>query len=268
MRGAVLAALFCVIAVPVWADARVTVLMDALRLPQLVQSLRAEGMADADDLNADMLNGQGGAFWSQQVSRLYDTGPMEDTFYRALADGLDDTALDVALQFFDSARGQRITELEIAARDAMREPSVEETAAAAYDALAADNPYAELVSRFIALNDLLELNVALTMSSSYQFSRGLADGGLLEMTDDQILAQVWESEQGLREDAETWLRGYFYLAQQPLDIADLEAYVAFADSPAGADLNAALFAGYEAIFTDIAYGLGRAVAMNAAGNDI
>ncbi|MGZ2257988.1 DUF2059 domain-containing protein [Roseobacter sp. A03A-229] len=268
MRSAVISVLFCVIALPAWADARVTVLMDALRLPQLVQALRQEGMSDAEDLNADMLSGQGGAFWQQQVSSLYETRPMEDAFFHALKEGLDDAALDVALQFFDSARGQRITELEIAARDAMADVAMEEAAAAAFDTLPEDDRHAGLVSEFIALNDLLELNVALTMSSSYQFSRGLADGGMLEMSDEQILAQVWESEEGLRSDAEVWLRGYFFLAQQPLDLADLEAYVAFADSPAGADLNAALFAGYEAIFTDIAYGLGRAVAMNAAGNDI
>ncbi len=268
MRLLGLAIVFCVTALPAWSDARVTVLMDALRLPQLVEALRAEGISDADDLNADMLRGQGGAFWQQQVSRLYDTGAMKDTFHRALEEGLDDAALDVAVQFFDSTRGQRITELEIAARGAMADEAVEEAAAAAFAALPEGDDHARLVSEFITLNDLLELNVALTMSSSYQFSRGLADGGLLEMSEEQILSEVWESEEGLRSDAEVWLRGYFFLAQQPLDLADLEAYVAFAESSAGADLNAALFAGYEAIFTDIAYGLGRAVAMNAAGNDI
>lgn len=268
MRAVFVSLLFCVNALPALADARVTVLMDALRLPQLVQALRAEGLADAEDLNTDMLNGQGSAFWQHQVSALYETGPMEDAFFHALKSGLDDAALDVAVQFFDSARGARITELEIAAREAMADQTVEQRAAEAFAALPEGDDHGRLVSEFIAVNDLLELNVALTMSSSYQFSRGLVDGGMLEMTDEQILAQVWASEDGLRAQSQTWLQGYVFLAQKPLARADLEAYVAFADSPAGADLNAALFAGYEAIFTDIAYGLGRAVAMNAAGNDI
>ncbi|MEP2471765.1 MAG: hypothetical protein ABJH45_09420, partial [Paracoccaceae bacterium] len=71
MRGFVLGLAMCMMAPVAWADARVTVLMDALRVPDLVAALRAEGLADAEALNADMLSGQGGAFWHEQVSRLY-----------------------------------------------------------------------------------------------------------------------------------------------------------------------------------------------------
>lgn len=268
MRALVVAAALSLTALPAWADARVTVLMDALHLPDLVLALREEGLGDAQALNVDMLNGQGGAFWQEQVSQLYATSPMEDAFYRALDAGMDAEALDMAVGFFDSERGQRITDMEIAARIAMRDPAVEETAVAAFAELPADDPHAGLIEVFLTVNDLLELNVALTMSASYQFSRGLSDGGLLQMSDDQILAQVWASEEALREESKSWLFGYFLLAQKPLVPADLEAYVAFAQTPAGIALNAALFAGYEAVFSDIAYGLGRAVALNAAGNDI
>lgn len=268
MRRLAYACALIVTANPLWADARVTVLMDAMRIPELVGTLRTEGLGDAEGLNADMLNGQGGAFWQEQVSQLYETGPMEDAFFRALLDGMDDQALDVAVQFFDSARGQRITELEIAARSAMMDEAVENTAAEAFENLAEDDPHGTLVTDFVAANDLLDLNVALTMSTSYQFTRGLVDGDMLQMSDDQIVAQVWGREGELRLDAERWLYGYFLLAQQPLPLEDLEAYVAFARSPTGEALNAALFKGYESVFTDIAYGLGRAVALNAAGNDI
>lgn len=268
MRAAALACAFCLTAMPLWADARVTVLMDALRVPELVAALRTEGLSDAQGLNDDMLNGQGGALWQEQVSQLYAPTPIEDSFYHALKTGMDPEALDLAVQFFDSLQGQRITELEIAARRAMMDPAVEETAVHAFASLPEDDMHRRLLTEFIAANDFLELNVALTMSASFQFSRGLVDGRLLQMSEDQILAQVWETEQTLRTEAQSWLHGYFLLAQQPLEISDLEAYVAFSRSPAGKQLNAALFKGYEGIFTDIAYGLGRAVALNAAGNDI
>lgn len=268
MRLVAIVATLCAMALPAWSDARVTVLMDALRLPELVRELREEGLDDAQDINADMLNGQGGAFWQEQVSQLYAAGPIEDAFFVALKTGLDEEALTAAVQFFDSDRGQRITELEIAARAAMRDPAIEEASMTAFATLAQDDPYVPLITEFVTLNDLLELNVALTMSASYQFSRGLADGGLLEMSEEQILAQVWESEPSLREASQGWLEGYLLLAQQPLAVDDLQAYIAFAKTPAGKALNAALFAGYETVFTDIAYGLGRAVALNAAGNDI
>lgn len=268
MRAVALAFAFCLTAIPLWADARVTVLIDALRIPELVEALRTEGLSDAQALNDDMLNGQGRAFWQGQVSQLYAPTAIEDSFFQALNTGMDTEALDAAVQFFDSERGQRITEMEIAARKAMMDPSVEETAAHAFANRPEDDPHRRLLTDFITANDFLDLNVALTMSASYQFSRGLADGGLLQMSEDQILAQVWETEQTLRTEAQSWLNGYFLLAQQPLEISDLEAYVAFSRSPAGKQMNAALFKGYEGVFTDIAYGLGRAVALNAAGNDI
>lgn len=268
MRTFLLAVAFCITSLPVWADARVTVLMDALRLPQLIAALRDEGLADAQELNADMLGGQGGAFWDQQISRLYDPVAIREAFFTALDEGLDDAALERALAFFDSERGQRVTEFEIAARRAMMDPDIEEAAAAAFDALPDGDAQAARVVDFITTNDLLELNVALTMSTSYQFSRGLADGDLLEMSDAQIVAQVWASEDELRANAQTWLNGYVLLSQQPVGADDLDAYLAFVRSPAGRALNAALFAGYEATFTGIAYGLGRAVAMNAAVDDI
>ena len=48
----------------------------------------------------------------------------------------------------------------------------------------------------------------------------------------------------------------------------LETYLAFSRTDAGKALNAALFDGYEAMYRDISYALGRAVALSAQGNDI
>ncbi|WP_299961747.1 DUF2059 domain-containing protein [uncultured Roseobacter sp.] len=268
MRAVFALCLWSLTAAPVWANAQVTVLMEALRLPELLAALRDEGLRDAEDLNRDMLRGQGGAFWQEQISTLYQTQAMDAAFYQALTEGMDDDDLAAAVAFFDSDRGQRITGLEIAARQAMADPAVEEAAAAAFAALPEGDALGAVVAGFAEVNDLLELNVALTMSTSYRFSKGLADGDLLEIDDAAILAQVWESEDALRASAETWLTGYLMLAQQPLPLADAEAYLAFARSDAGQALNAALFQGYETVFRDIAYGLGRAVALNATTDDI
>ncbi|WP_299410874.1 DUF2059 domain-containing protein [uncultured Roseobacter sp.] len=269
MRAIALVITFCLTAMPLWADARVTVLMDALRLPDLIQTIRAEGLRDAQAINEDMLDGQGGPFWEAQVHALYDPVVMTDVLFRALQQGLDDDALDAAVAFFDSLRGQRIMEMEIAARQAMMDEAVQEASIEAYDTLAAsDDPHAALVAQFVQTNDLLELNVAVAMSSSYQFYRGMADGGLLKSSESDILSDVWASEGTVRNEARDWLFGYFMLAYQPLDLADLQAYLAFSESPAGQALNTALIFGSETMFKDIAYGLGRAVAMNAVGNDI
>lgn len=256
-------------ATPVWADARLTVLMDALRLPDLVQIMRQEGLNDAEQINTDLLAGQGGAFWLGQVDALYNPSAMQDIFFSGLRDGLDDGDLQVAVDFFDSVRGQRIVNLEMAARQAMIDPDVRAAASEAFATLqAADEPNAEFVVQMVEANDALEQNVTVTMSTSYQFYRGLSDGGFLRRGEDDILADVWESEPSLRAEAQDWLFAYFLLAYQPLAPEDRDAYLAFFQSPSGQALNSALFTGFEAIFIDIAYGLGRAVALNAVGNDI
>ncbi|MDW3221615.1 MAG: DUF2059 domain-containing protein [Paracoccaceae bacterium] len=269
MRRLAAACLIWLCATSVWADARLTVLMDALRLPDLVQIMRQEGLSDAEQINIDMLAGQGGAFWLGQVDGLYNPIAMQDMFFAGLRDGLDDGDLQVAVDFFDSARGQRIVNLEMAARQAMIDPDVRATASEAYDALqTTDDPHAEFVAQMVEANDALELNVAVTMSTSYQFYRGLSDGGFLRRPEADILADVWDSEPSLRAEAQDWLFAYFLLAYQPLAPEDRDAYLAFFESSSGQALNSALFTSFEAMFTDIAYGLGRAVALNAVGNDI
>lgn len=269
MRVFALCCLLCLTGLPAWADARVSVLMDALRLPDLVNILREEGVQDAQGLNEDMLNGQGGAFWQGQVDALYDATAMQDVLYAALLKGLEGDALEETVRFFDSTRGQRIVQLEIAARRAMMAADVQDAASEAYAALdTAADPHAALVAQFIEVNDLLELNVTVTMSTSYQFYAGLSDGGFDKRTEAEILSEIWTSEDTVRDQAQDWLFAYFLLAYQPLETSDLKAYLAFSMTPAGEALNRALFSGFEAIFKDIAYGLGRAVALNAVGNDI
>jgi hypothetical protein len=49
---------------------------------------------------------------------------------------------------------------------------------------------------------------------------------------------------------------------------DLTAYIAFSASPAGQQLNAALFAAFDDVFTPISKALGLAVAKQMQGQDI
>ena len=77
-----------------------------------------------------------------------------------------------------------------------------------------------------------------------------------------------EEEPEIRAETEGWLFAYLHLAYGPLPVDDLETYLAFSRTDAGKALNAALFDGYEAMYRDISYALGRAVALSAQGNDI
>ena len=60
MRAWVFAPLLGLLALPAWADARMTVLVDLLELRQAAVILSDEGQAHAEMLNQDMLGGQGG----------------------------------------------------------------------------------------------------------------------------------------------------------------------------------------------------------------
>lgn len=251
------------------ADARLTVLTDALRLGEVVAIMREEGLDYAGDIDRDMLAGQGGAFWRAQVDQVYDYNRMVETVRGALESNLDTQARDAAVAFFDTVLGQQIVELENAGRAAMQEEAVEEAAGArCRNPVTEDEAHLALIDRFIAANDLIERNVTGALSSNFRFFEGLVDGEMLEMTEADILAQVYTQEDDIRTETEDWLCGYLLLAYRPLPLEDLRVYVEFYDTAPGRALNAALFEGYETMYRDISYALGRAVALNAAGDDI
>ena len=250
-------------------EAKVTVLMDRLRVAEVVEIMRTEGLDYAQTLDTDMLGGQGGPFWHEQVTRIYEPQRMSETVREALVEGLDEPALDAALAFFGSDTGARIVALENAARGAMADPSIEEAARDTYTRLRNDHaPRLALIDRFVTVNDLLDRNVSGAMSSNFRFYRGMADGGALDMSEEDMLADVWSQEDEIRDDTEGWLYGYLLLAYEALEAGDLEDYVAFSQTAPGHALNAALFAGYETMYRDISYALGRGIALSLSGSDL
>ena len=79
MRAFVLAAGLWMLALPLWADARSTVLVDVLRLGELAEILQREGLENAETLDRDMLGGQGGAGWALQVRAIYNPERIVET---------------------------------------------------------------------------------------------------------------------------------------------------------------------------------------------
>jgi len=256
-------------ATPVWANAKITVLMDALQISEAVEILREEGLVYAQALNTDFLDGEGGAFWQAQVAQIYNAEVISERLRLALEEGLSPDQLDTALSFFNTETGRQIVELENAARRAMADPIVEEAASDIYCSVSGtDDPRLALVTEFVAVNDLLERNVSGSMNSYVRFYTGLSDGRFRVMSEDMILAQVWAQQDEIRADTEGWMYSYLLLAYQPLPLSDLEAYLAYAKTESGEALNAALFDGFEAVYRDVSYALGRAIALSADGDEI
>jgi hypothetical protein len=256
------------------ADAqKVLALTDVLKMDEILSVMRDEGLEYGKTLEDDMFPGRGGDAWRAQVARIYDPVTMRQEFDAALVAELSGAGeqLDQIVEFFGSDRGQSILGLEIEARRALLDPSVEDAAKIAWANLQeTDDPLVERIMRFAEANDLIESNVMGALNSSFAFSKGLAQAGAFpqDMTEDQMLADIWGQEADVRAETTGWLFPFLSLAYGPMPEADMDAYIAFSETRAGQQVNAALFAAFDKVFTRVAFDLGRAVALRMQGEDI
>jgi hypothetical protein len=251
------------------AAATVETLARVLQIDDVVAVLHDEGVEHGRDIDRDMLDGQGGEWWAGQVARIHDPARIRAGLVAALAAGMDQGQIDSTVGFFDTPRGQALLSFETAARRAMADPQVEEIARATYDRQRLDrDDRFDAVARFVAANDLIERNVAGTLGASYHFLRGMAEGGQLDWSEAEILADVWADETETRTDTASWVYGFLLMAYRPVDLPDLDAYVAFSKTDAGQALNAALFDGFDVVYADISYALGLALARAMAASSL
>ena len=241
-------------------------LLDLLGLEETIEIMRDEGMDYADELAQDMLPSGPTGVWRQTVERIYDPARMDETVRTGFAEsfGANDMNTDTLERFFSSELGQDIVRLEISARAAMSDQEIEEAARAAYLDRAGGNAEEDArlaqLTLFIEANDLIEANVVGGLNTTIRFYQGLADGGALDLGEDEILAQVWSSEEDTRMDTIEWMYGFLLLAYRPLSDGQLADYAALAATPEGRAMNRALFAGFDQMYGDISYALGRAIA--------
>ncbi|MCR9125902.1 MAG: DUF2059 domain-containing protein [Rhodobacteraceae bacterium] len=273
LRRNVLLACFALLAVaPSGLRAQTPAIADvlaALRLPELAELMRAEGLDHAADIESQMLPGGGGGFWARRTDTIYDADRIVAIVGAALDSGLTEAHRTEVLTFFESPRGRRILSHEVAARAAMAEPEVEDIARASYDALrGSDDPRLARIASFVEANDLVELNLAGALGANLQFYRGLVDGRALDMSEAEILSNVWTREDETRATTESWLFGYLLMAYQPLGDADIDEYIAFSRSAGGAALNSALFSGFDILYRNVSYELGLAAATAMSGSDL
>ena len=252
---------------------RIRALVDLMQVDKMLDVMRQEGLDYGKTLNDDMMGGSAGADWQAKLEGVYDVDALrsgiEATMLRVYSE--EPSMLGDVEEFFGSALGQKILNLEVEARRAMLDDATKDAAELASQQMMGDNdPRMDLLRRFAEVNDLLEMNVAGAMTSNLAFYKGLASEGAFgnELTEDQMLSDVWNQEPQVRGDSEKWLFTFMTLAYQPLTDADVEAYIAFSESPAGQQLNAAVFAAFDETFRQVSFELGRAAAQQMQGNDI
>ena len=260
-------------ALAVQAEVRsdVKALADALGLPEIIEVMRVEGLANGEDLAEDMFPARDGAQWSRAVGKIYDAEWMDTIVLTRLDEELADTDLAPLMDYFTAETGQRIVALEVSARQAMIDETVEQASKDRLVDMRADgDPLLDLVGEYIDANDLLENNVVGAMNSNYAFYTGMQDGGAFDqaLTEEQILTDVWGQEEAIRADTEEWLYAFLTTAYQPLSDDDLESYITLSRTPEGEDLNRALFAAFDTLFVEVSHALGRSAATFMAGEDI
>ena len=238
-------------------------LFELLMLPDIIEIMREEGVSYGDTIGQDLFAGPPTAEWAATVERIYDYDVMEGMVRTDFETALEGENLTPILEFFGSDQGQMIIGLEVSARRTLLDDAVEEAAKdAAVIALADEEPRMMRVVEFVEANNLIETNVEGALNSNLAFYMGLLDGGAFAgaLSEEQVLIDVWSQETEIRDSTTEWINSFLYMAYQPLEDDDLQAYITFSETEAGRVINRTMFDSFDRLFNGISRSLGRAAA--------
>lgn len=269
IRALILSASLLLSPVVAAADAGFARLYDILELDAYIDVTRSEGLEDFTPLAQDMLGRTPDSVVTRQISEVYDPQRMRHTVQTQMQNMMTPQDIEGAVLFLGSDTGQRVIELELAARNAMSDPGIEVAARQAWAIAQEEKPWlVERIRELSDVSDLVDRNVAGALNSNLKFYEGLADGGKLDLSETEMLTEVWAQEPAIREDTADWLGAYLLLAYQPLSEADIQAYLTFWHSPPGKALNAAMFDGFNRLYDDISYATARVLALHMGSQDL
>lgn len=244
-------------------------LFAAMQLDRLIGLMRDEGLAYGETLAREMLPGGPDPVWQGLIARIYDADKMGQSVRAGFVAGFGDADPAPIVAFLESDAGAALVNAELETRAAFMSPGVEDAARDIWRAADKTTRRQRLIAEYVEVNDLLEYNVAGAMNANYQFFAGLAEGGAVEMSQDDILRDVWAQEAETREETRDWLFGFLTMAYADLPESTLADYVALSRSDAGRALNRALFAGFDTMYAEQSLSLGLAVASRlAAGEEL
>ena len=250
---------------------KVEQLANLLRLQPMFDVMREEGLTYGADLDREMLGGAGGIGWQRAIGKIYQPERIWQTFLPVFTAELENADVDSMIAFFKTDLGARIVALELEARRALLDKTIEAASKEQFHAMAeTGSPRMKLLEELVQANDLVEFNVMSALNASYAFYSGMIAGQAFETppSDAEVLKEVWAQEEEIRLDTNEWLYSYMVLAYQPLTDDELRRYVDFSKSKAGRALNAALFAAYDAVTVNVSRALGLTVAHFMQGQEL
>lgn len=239
----------------------VTRLIDLLGFRETVEIMREEGLNYGAEVGQEMLPEADTSAWQSTVARIYDADKMLALLAEDFRSELRNADLAPMLSYFGGAEGREIMRLELEARRSFLTDEAEAAAIEEYDALRdKDAEVIRQVEQIISDSDLVEFNVMGALNASLMFYRGLSDGGAYDVSEEDILSDVWAQEDETRRSSHEWLGAFLTLAYGSLDGDTLDRYAAFYRTPEGRELNRAIFATFDRMYEELSYLLGLAVA--------
>ena len=244
-------------------------LIYAMGLREMVEIMQVEGIEYGESLADELFPDTDRSAWKATVQRLHDTAAMEALVLSAYERALGETDVSEMLVFFNEGAGAQIVQRELEARRAMVDPTVEDAALERYRAeIGKETPRLLQIETFANANDLVEANVTGALNASYQFYAGLVDGGAFNLTESEIIRDIWSQEDDTRTDSREWVYGFLLLAYGTLDNDVMEEHVALTQTEAGQAVNQALFAGFNAMYNELSYAIGLAAAQQMQMTDL
>ena len=120
----------------------------------------------------------------------------------------------------------------------------------------------------IEVSDLVDRNVTGALNSNLRFMQGLVDGGGIDISQSDLLRDVWAQEPEIREETEIWLGAYLLLALKPLSEAEIENYITFWQTGPGRALNAAMFDAFNMMYDGLSYATARTLALHMGSEEL
>lgn len=248
-------------AVSAAATPRAEAVLSSLGVERMIEMMRLEGLDYGADLAEDLFPGQGGPRWGGIVEDIYDTTRMMEVFTEGFVESFDEEYLAEVEDFYASDLGKEVVALELATREAFLEEGVEDAARDAITDFQQNRPetYGQ-ISEFIEVNNLIDENVIGALNANLAFMTALSDGGGFptELTQNQILTDVWAQEAEIRQNSTEWLYAYLLMAYSSLSQDQMETYLELSRSEAGQALTRSLFEGFDDMFVQISHELGMA----------
>ncbi|MCA0043910.1 hypothetical protein [Celeribacter litoreus] len=241
---------------------QIDALMDVILFDEVVHVLADEGQSMADDFVAAGY-GVPKQAWEVMLTRLYDTDVMTRAFADEMAAALKGCDVEKMLSFYESDLGNRIAHLELETRKTLSSEDAQMAAGDAWASIDPETKRATLIEDYVTVNDLVDMNVVGAMNSDIAYYQGLWSAGFTldeNMSDDDILREIWASEPEVRADVAEWVYGFSTVAYSQLSDEEFENYVEFSRTEAGQELNTALFAAFDAVYEHISRGLGAGTA--------